>query len=76
MGFLRSGANDRTTGPPRSHFQRDRLASREAAGPHGLCHLLTITNVGFGRGSGVTSSGSGVRRRPLQAFFEPSDLPG
>jgi hypothetical protein len=65
MGFLRSGASDRTTGPPGSRFLRDRLASLEAAGPPGLCRLVTITNVWFGRGSGVASSGPGVRHRPL-----------
>jgi hypothetical protein len=51
-----------TTG---SHTHRDRLVSVKTAGPPGLCCLLVLTNVWLGRGSGVASSGTGVRHRPL-----------
>jgi hypothetical protein len=58
---------------PKHHFhpttgyqsKRDWLASREAADPPGVCGLMTVTNVRVGRGSGVTSSRTGVRHRPL-----------
>jgi hypothetical protein len=69
MGFPHAGANDRVTGPPGFHPQRVRLDSLETADPHGLCRLMTITNVWVGRGSGVTSSGSGVRHRPLASHL-------
>jgi hypothetical protein len=62
----------RTTGrahPSGSHFQRDWLVSLETADPPGLRCLSTITNVWFGLGSGVASSGPGVRHRPLTSHL-------
>jgi hypothetical protein len=62
----------RTTGrahPSGSRFQRGWLVSLETADPPGLCRLVTITNVWFGPGSGVTSSGFGVRHRPLASHL-------
>lgn len=40
---------------------------KEAADPPGVPGLVTLTTVRERRGSGVTSSGIGVRRRPLVA---------
>ena len=62
----------RTTGrahPSGSHFQRDWLVSLETADPPGLIRLVTITLVWFGHGSGVASSGPGVRHRPLTSHL-------
>jgi hypothetical protein len=65
MGFSPQGANDLRCDPPGSRPQRGWLVSLETAGPPGLHRLVTFTNVWVGRGSGVASSGSGVRCRPL-----------
>jgi hypothetical protein len=65
MGFLTSGASAFGPGPPGSHPQPGRLVSEETAAPPGLRRLVTITSVRIGRGSGVASSGPGVRHRPL-----------
>jgi hypothetical protein len=69
MGLARTDANGRLGYPPGSQFQRDWLVSLETADPPGLRRLVTITSVRFGRGSGVASSGSGVRRRPLPSHL-------
>jgi hypothetical protein len=69
MGLARPDANGRLGCPPGSQFQRDWLVSLETADPPGLWRLLTITNVRVGRGSGVASSSSGVRRRPLSSHL-------
>jgi hypothetical protein len=61
-------ANERA-GATGSALQRERRASEETTYPHGLCHLLTVSHVRARPGSGVASSGSGVRHRPLD---EPS----
>lgn len=65
MGFSLPGASDRKSDPPGCCPQRGWLISLEIADPPGLRSLLTFTSVGVGRGSGVTSSGLGVRHRPL-----------
>jgi hypothetical protein len=65
MGFPPRDANGPRRNPPGSLPQRGWLVSLETADPPGLLRLLTITNVRVGRGSGVASSGPGVRRRPL-----------
>jgi hypothetical protein len=65
MGLLPWDANGPRPGPSGSRPQRDRLVSLETTDPPGLLRLLDITNVRVGRGSGVASSGPGVRRRPL-----------
>jgi hypothetical protein len=65
MGFLSPGASDRRTDPPGCCPQRGWLVSLETADPPGLRSLSTFTNVRVGRGSGVASSGPGVRHRPL-----------
>jgi hypothetical protein len=48
-----------------SRPQADWLVSEKTAYPPGLHCLLILTNVKFDRGSGVASSGIGVRHRPL-----------
>jgi hypothetical protein len=69
MGLARSDANGRLGCPPESRFHWDWLVSLETADPPGLRRLLTITSVRFGRGSGVASSGSGVRHRPQSSHL-------
>jgi hypothetical protein len=64
-GLGSSGANDRKSDPTGYSFRRDGLASLETADPPGLLRLMTTMNVRAGRGSGVASSGFGVRHRPL-----------
>jgi hypothetical protein len=53
------------TSPQGVRYGRDRLVSRETAGPPGVCHLVTVTTVQLGCSSGVASSEAEVRRRPL-----------
>jgi hypothetical protein len=64
-GLGPTDANGRADCPSGFQLRRDGLVSLETADPHGLFRLVTITNVWFGRGSGVASSGPGVRHRPL-----------
>jgi hypothetical protein len=64
-GFSTAGANDRRCDPSGYRPQRGWLASLETADPPGLCRLVTFTSVWQGSGSGVASSGPGVRHRPL-----------
>jgi len=51
--------------PTGSQPQADWLVSEKTAYPPELLRLLVLTNVKFDRGSGVASSDTGVRHRPL-----------
>jgi hypothetical protein len=65
LGFSARDVSGPRRGPSGSRPRRGWLVSRETADPPGLLRLLVITGVRIGRGSGVSSSDSGVRRRPL-----------
>jgi hypothetical protein len=74
MGLVETAASGRNDAPPGSHLQRDWLAPLRAADPPGVCTPFAVTVVREGRDSGVSSSGPGVRHRPLTAIFESSSL--
>ena len=67
MRLAKSGASDRQHSTPGYRFQRDRLASLEAADPPGVLRLGRSRLFEEIRDPGVTSSGLGVRHRPLNS---------